>query len=216
MAIRALKKSVPRDLPEAILHLDDVEEICEVLKSPPEKWEVSFVVDDKQCDGLDDLKELRTRTKSFKLNLSAGRRSRTLSISKFWTELEISDYPPDEPLRWSLYARVEAIFKKKRLGIKGRARHVLAISLCVAGIYASRHTPWAVSRFVALPLAGLVGVIIAKMLTLPSVVVLAYSHRAWSLRSFSEDEENRSKLIVAVLAALITLAAKALYDWLTK
>jgi hypothetical protein len=217
MAIRALQKSVPRDLPEAKLHLDDVEEICEILKSPPSAWEANFVVDDKQCDGFEDLKELRKRTDSFRISLSAEHRSRTLSISKYRTELEIYDYPPDEQLRWSLYARVEAVFKRKRLGIKGRAGYLLAIFLlCAADAFFLKHLPWSWGKLITIPLAGLVGVIVGKMATQPSAVVLAYSHTTWSLRGFWENEENRSKLAIAVVTALITLAAKAAFDRLTK
>jgi hypothetical protein len=177
-------------------------------------WTTGFVVDDKECDSIADLSELRKRTTEFRVKVSAPQRSRELSISKFRSEVEIYDYPRDEQLSWSIYAKIESIFNKKRLGVKARTGYVLVILLFAGSYIPLRHFTW--SGIVLIPMGLVAGMIFAKMWTLSSVVVLVPSHKAWTFKTFLENEENRSKIVVAAATALITLIAKAAYDWLTK
>jgi hypothetical protein len=219
MAIRAAPKPVPRRLNSARLHLDDVEEICGILKDPPASdWKTFFVVGDKECDTLEDLKDLGGRSRKFKINIEAPQRRRELIISEFSSDIDLFDYPADEKLRWSIYAKVDAIFKKRRLGVSGRAGYLLAICLCVGACVLPWHGAW--RWFVRIPVAWLATVMVIKMFTQPSVVVLVYSHKAWSIKGLLDDEESRSKLVVAtvtaVVTALITIGARMLYDRLAK
>jgi hypothetical protein len=212
MAIKPLPRSIPTNLPSARLHLDDISELCDLLKDRPGDWRVSFVAGDKVCESLEDLKELGGRTNRFSMSVSSSGKSRSLNITPYSTTINIYDYASeDKSKEWSTFARVEAIFRNRKLGVVDRLgpMMLLCAGLIVVGLMIHSHVAW--RALITMPLCGALGYyIFPKIASPPSVVFLDYSHKVWTLRRFLEDQ--KSTIIVAILGAAIGVALKAIAD----
>lgn len=220
MAIRSLPKPFPTELPRAKLYLDDIEEICELLKNPTaesDDWRVRFVADDKVCDSVQDLQELGGRTKKFSINVSSFQKERSLDLGRYSSSLYIYDYSEskDAAVKWSIYGKVLAVFQKRKLGVTGMLLNALPALACVPAyiLVRSSHSRW--HYWVTLPIAFVTGILIAKAATPPKgIVVLEYSHKTPTLRRFLEV--HYSQIIIAIIAAILGALIKAIIDRLSK
>jgi hypothetical protein len=119
MAIRQIKKSI--ELPPAHLYLEDIEEIVELMtevsknlgRGNPEV-DIGFKAGKKECDTLDDLKQLGGSWRRFEARVGSG----SFTIDPFWGT---KFYVPDQGHTFDRVLRLttirEAKFRSLLLGI---------------------------------------------------------------------------------------------------
>ncbi len=221
MAIKPLPQSVPTDLPPAKLYLDDIREICDILKDSTGDWSVRFVVGNRRCDTLDDLLELGGRTKKFAIDITAPNKSRNLDITPYSSRINVYDYGEGRSDEWSIYAKVAAVFENRKLKLKAASRAVegwiffgLAAVLFWVGMLRPFSRPINVHDAPVLIGTTLLALVVGYyFVESHSVVYLRYSHEAGARRWF---DEHLSQIIMLIIGAVVGAVMSRIADKLLK
>jgi len=216
MVIRPVEKSVPTNLPAARLYLDDISEICEVLgDSVSSDFTTRFTVDDSQvCETVEDLKMRGGRATQFEIMIASEGREFKVRIRDHGSELDVFD-PYDKSAAWTRYAKVSAIFQKRKNNPVLRC--VLYFALWMLMYFYLNHWlsvwfPFAVSAGLTFVTAVLVGSV-SGWYILPkifgSVVYMRYSHEAGTGRWL---DDHKSELIVGIVSAALGAIATRIVE----
>jgi hypothetical protein len=208
MTIRPINKSIPSTLPAAKLFLDDIEEICTILKGSSVEGNLSttFVVDDaKVCESLEDLKRIGGHTRDFDIKIE-GRGTNYTSYT-----IEVRDYrsslylhsPEGRSTDWSKYGQLSEIFKKRK------KRPVLRI-LAIIALYCVIFLPplfylrnFRLFYWTYLSLMYVVSFVMGKFVlrnAFGGTVCLRYSYEVGTEKWL---EQHKSELIIGIVCAIV-------------
>lgn len=198
--------SVPAKLPLARLYLDDIVDISEILKGSDQDAETSFIVDGRRSDTLDDLKELGGNPKQFTMGveLLSRRSSAQLVIEEFTNRLDIYG-SANEAERWVKYAKVEAVFKKRKLKFRDAFWEWVIVILGWASLPALLfNSHRAGLKTLGYMLSVVVGLGAAPLLWRSGMVSLRYSHQAGAEKWL---DAHKNEVIIGITCAIIGAAA---------
>ena len=134
MAIKRIR-DLPNELPHALIYLDDVDEIRNLLTEAyanavearrkemksDRKTEIKVVyeVDDLKMDSVEDLIEYGSSAKNFKLEVISDDSTHAEFVmhSFFEPRLRLS-WPLQDDVRWAVYGQVKAILERRQLRFK--------------------------------------------------------------------------------------------------
>jgi hypothetical protein len=211
MTIRPVRQYIPTTLPPARLYLDDIIEICGIFNGSSVDSSTTFIVGNQTCDTFDDLEELGGRTTTFRMKTSTPKGSWGLDVAEHRTEIQIFERD-DAEAGWSKYARVLAIFEKRKLKLKAvlnrswiSALIGASSALIVMGLFASLGS----KAFRSVPIfiaAGLLTFLVNRyFLGWHSVVEFRYSHKVGAKRWFDQHQSEILMLIIgSIVGAVIT------------
>jgi hypothetical protein len=218
MAIRDQKQSPPRSLPAARLFLDGVEEASRILleaareykpdPSAGEEPSVTFFLRGKECDTIEDLKQLGGATCEIKI-VAGSRNSmwlNSLDISRFSSTWHVFG---SEGMQWRAYGTLLGLFEKNRIRWKTALRlwvwYILSmLVLLLTGRLVAKGHPllWFAILLIWLTSWTL---IVYKHKFQHSVVVLKYSYER--ARFVEYARKWWSIIVAALLGGLITALA---------
>jgi hypothetical protein len=216
MAIRPVEQSVPTKLPAAKLYLDDISQICAVLKdSAGQDFRTTFTVDDSQvCETVEDLKERGGRATQFEIRIASEGREYTVRIRHHASELNLFD-PFNKSMAWAKYAKVESVFRKRKKNLVLRCLIYGAVWILMylyLAHWLNGRFPFAVSAGITFVTAMLIGPVTGWYIIpqlFGSVVYMRYSHEAGTGRWL---DEHKSELIVGIVCAALGAIATRIVE----
>ena len=141
MAIRHIR-NLPNELPNALLYLDDIEEIQRILVDaytvaeeahrkqleerygspyPGRKPEITVIyqVDDRQMDSITDLAEYGLSATNFRLTVDSDGMKQSVFKVRFGGEpILVPSFFLEEATQWSIYSKIKAILDRRQLRFK--------------------------------------------------------------------------------------------------
>jgi hypothetical protein len=183
-------------------------EIWQILTDSCADNQATIVAGDSRCDTLEDLPDIGGRTTHLVIDISCPGKHHTLEITPSWTRIHIHEIG-DRILAWSKYAKVAAIFQKRKLRLKSVfwvGGPWIFACLCFVAIAAWMFVPHTskpisvhtLTRF----LTGVVlaGVIVYYFVSSHSIVYLHHPHR---LAVWRWLEDHKPEILVGVACTLI-------------
>jgi len=215
MAKNFILHTIPTRLPPAKLYLDDITEIWQILTESCDEPRTSVIVGNAQCDSLKDLPNMGGRTTHLMMEISSPGRHHTLSLKPGASSIHIHELG-DQMMAWSKYVKVEAIFQKRKLGLKSIVRAAwpwMAGVLWVLSVIAAKFVT--VPRYLTIyewvhlvTTVVLAAIVVYYFISSHSIVYLRHPHKVPILRWL---EDHKQELIAGFAGILVgALAARTL------
>jgi hypothetical protein len=225
MIRRKRKRTRLDELPIAKLHLDEVRDILQILVTPDSAGNNSevhtkFIVRDQECDSVQELEEIGGTARRFEMIVTHGDRESRLTISPFYTHLDLSSPGPNF---WVKHGEIRKIFNENTVGwknfIEGLTNRPLyyCLPLVVTVVLSLVIPSWRVvaeQRTTPNWFALILVLLAAGWFTSPflgSVVILRFSHTG-GIRRWLRD--HASDLLLLVFGALAGAVLTKAVDWL--
>jgi hypothetical protein len=217
LTIQSIAHSIPTKLPPAKLYLDDITEIWQILTDSCPDCYASIVAGDSRCDRPEDLPDIGGRTIHFVMDISSPGKHQTLEITRSTTRIDIHEIG-DQLVAWSKYAKIAAIFQKRKLRLKSAVWAVgpwIFACLWLVAVAAWMFVPHAPKPISIYTLAHLVtgvvlaGVIVYYFVCSHSIVYLRHPHRVWLWRWL---EDHKPEILVGIGCILIGAIAARTID----
>jgi hypothetical protein len=216
MAIRPLPESLPSHLPPARLYLDDISELVEILSVGHAEPKVTFTVGNRLCDTLEDLAQLGGRATEFQIEVRSKYSNSDVIMSRHRTAFLVFGLDKNE--NWSKYAKVLAVFEKRKLRFKAMLGSSLPstlsgalTALVVTGLTAAIFAKSVRWSLVCLAL-GLITLLLDRyFLRWHTVVEFRRSHEVGTSRWWREQKTSIILLAIGTLfGAIITIITEAI------
>lgn len=215
MAKNFIFHTIPTKLPPAKLYLDDITEIWQILSESCDDLRTSVIIGKAHCDSLNDLPGVGGRTTHFVMEISSEGKHHTLSLKPGASSIHIHELG-DQVMAWSKWVKVDAIFQKRKLGLKSFVRASwpwLTACLWLGSVAAARFARVPAHLTIYNWVHLVAGVLIAcaigyYFLSSHSVVYLRHPHKVPVWRWL---EDHKPELITGFAGILIgTIAASTL------